>query len=96
VYGSRRRLDHVPIGKIWLPQQASENKLTTIPSNKDGDFLISEGSAIDLEQTSQEQPRTASTKDIINNNDESSVQAGQIASSKSKNKRRVDTKKTKR
>ncbi len=31
VYGSRRRLDRVPIGKIWIPQQESTHRKASVP-----------------------------------------------------------------
>ena len=96
VYGSRRRLDHVPIGKIWLPQQESKNEQTSIRSNKDDNTLISE-IASDSELPTPQQPRISSAEEIINGNNEISVQNGQnVSSVKAKNKRRIDTKKTKR
>lgn len=95
VYGSRRRLDHVPIGKIWLPQHESKSTQTSRNSQDDSP-LISE-TAKNAKSATQQQSLAAPEIDVQNNEDEISAQADQkIVPSKTKNKRRVDTKKTKR
>lgn len=37
IYGSRRRLDYVPIGKIWIPEQNQATHRTALARNKAGE-----------------------------------------------------------
>ncbi|HLP80498.1 MAG TPA: protein translocase subunit SecD, partial [Nitrosomonas sp.] len=93
VYGSRRRLDHVPIGKIWLPQQQeSKSKQIGIVNKAEDDNSITDSTL-----TTQQQSRMVSAQDITPHKEEENIsEPSQIASSKPRNKRSTAVKKTKR
>ncbi len=93
VYGSRRRLDHVPIGKIWLPQQQESKSKQIGIAYKDKD----DDSITDSILTTPQQSRMVSAQDIKPHKEEENIfEPSQIASSKPRNKRSTATKKTKR
>ncbi len=90
VYGSRRRLDHVPIGKIWLPQQQeSKSKQIGIANKAEDDDSITDSTL-----TTPQQSRMVSAQDITE--EENISEPSQTTSSKPRNKRSTATKKTKR
>ncbi len=93
VYGSRRRLDHVPIGKIWLPQQQeSKSKQIGIVNKAEDDNSITDSTL-----TTPQQSRMVSAQDITPHKEEENIsEPSQIASSKPRNKRSTAVKKTKR
>lgn len=93
VYGSRRRLDHVPIGKIWLPQQQeSKSKQIGIANKAEDDDSITDSTL-----TTPQQSRMVSAQDITLHKEEENIsEPSQITSSKPRNKRSTATKKTKR
>jgi preprotein translocase subunit SecD len=45
IYGSRRRLDHVPIGKIWIPEHGAVNS-KTLPHDEDEAVEVAAGTRI--------------------------------------------------
>lgn len=90
IYGSRRRLDHVPIGKIWIPEQNQTTHRTALARNKEAG---EESSNIQKRATEQPEAETEVIQEAVVD-----VQAelSEKKQSKAKNKRKSsDTKQSK-
>lgn len=102
VYGSRRRLDHVPIGKIWIPQQNPAIGKTIVQETHDDEEVVSSTKGIKKQQvTENTKPQAGNrgkAKIEISNKADSHIQTGpsEKIASKTKSKRNpVDTKQPK-
>lgn len=96
VYGSRRRLDRVPIGKIWIPQQESASRKDSVDGkgNLVAKTIPDLTKASEKEQENIAEPETEKANTVDN---EATNTPNQVVSSKAKTKRikTGDTKKPK-
>jgi preprotein translocase subunit SecD len=89
VYGSRRRLDYVPIGKIWIPEQNKTAHRTALARSKAGE------ESIDIQKKVTEQPE-AKTEVIQETDLDVQAESSERKPGKAKNKRKSsDTKQSK-
>lgn len=93
MYGSRRKLDYVPIGKIWIPENQTNHK-TIASEEKDVKKLQASETSGALEKSDVEQP--VKTSDDPGQSDNTSFQSGEKPAVKTKGKRKsADNKQSK-
>lgn len=94
MYGSRRRLDHVPIGKIWIPKHslASDKAIsheegeTTEDTAVSGKLRINEQKKVNIQSEASRPVETiADTDNIV---DEAKIRTDEKAITKTKSKRK--------
>ncbi|MEK7708577.1 MAG: protein translocase subunit SecD, partial [Pseudomonadota bacterium] len=94
MYGSRRRLDHVPIGKIWIPKHslASDKAIsheegeTTEDTTVSGKLRINEQNKANIQSEASSPVETiADTDNIV---DEAKIRPDEKAITKTKSKRK--------
>ncbi|MDO9310537.1 MAG: protein translocase subunit SecD, partial [Nitrosomonas sp.] len=94
MYGSRRRLDHVPIGKIWIPKHSLANDKaisheegeTTEDTTVSGKLRINEQNKANIQSEASSPVETiADTDNIV---DEAKIRPDEKAITKTKSKRK--------
>ncbi|OQW40800.1 MAG: preprotein translocase subunit SecD [Proteobacteria bacterium SG_bin4] len=85
IYGSRRKLDYVPIGKIWIPENQTSLKTISSEEKDDKKLKVSETSGA-LEKSDAEQ--LAKTLNEPSQTDSALFQSEEKPSAKTKGKRK--------
>ena len=82
IYGSRRRLDYVPIGKIWIPEQNQATHRAALARNKAGN------EALDTQKRVAEQLETKTEIIQEETNLDVQTESSERKPGKTKNKRK--------
>lgn len=95
IYGSRRRLDHVPIGKIWIPKHslASDKAISHAEDETTEDTTVSAKLRINEQKKANIQSEASSPVETIaeteNIVDEAKIRPDEKAITKTRNKRKT-------